>query len=335
MRQQAVRRSTKEDKDKVVNIEDLKRYRKRRQSAQKKAPQRRSVRYEDIDERPERAPQRPSRKPASGAYGLPVLFALLALLALAAVLGMNVFQVHDVDVVGNTTISREDIVQLSGIQMGESIFKINGGSVRAALQSNGMIEVNSIDRLYPDKIVLNITQRTPHGAIEYMGQYVIVDDQGIMLDRTDKLPAGHYPLIVGVPVKHTEKGKPVQSHDERSMEAMEAVLGALQKHNALITVAKADFTDLMNIRLETPDGMVVELGKPNEMDTKATWLSATIPQLASQGHTKGTLYLTGGKGPVYAPPGEAANAGDAADNGEDGDEGDQGGDSGTQQSGQT
>lgn len=322
MRQQAARRSTKEDK--VVNIEDLKRYRKRRQSAQKKAPQRRSVRYEDIDDNPEQAPQRYSRKPATGAYGLPVLFALLALLALAAVLGMNVFQVHDVEVVGNTSMSAEDIVQLSGVQIGESIFKINGSAVRTALQSDGMIEVNSINRVYPDKIVLNITQRIPHGAIEYMGQYVIVDEKGIMLKKTDKLPAGQYPLIVGVPVKHSEKGKPVQSHDERSMEAMDAVLGALQQHNALALITQADFTDLMNIRLQTPDGMIVELGKPNEMDSKATWLAATLPELASQGHTKGTLYLTGGKGPVYAPPAEATNENaNAADNADGGDAADQ------------
>lgn len=302
MRQQAARRATKEDK--VVNIEDLKRYRKRRQSAEKQAP-RRAPRYAD-DERDDLPPARHSRQAASGHYGLPALFALLALLALAAVLGMNVFQVHDVEVNGNTTVSAEDVVKLSGIEIGENIFKVNGSGVRTALQSDGLIEVKSISRVYPDKIVLDIVQRIPHGAISYMGRYVIVDDQGCVLDITDQLPAGQYPLIVGVPVKHSEKGKPVQSHDESSMQAMQVVLAALQQQNALKLIAQADFTDLLNVRLLTRDGMVVELGKPTEMQAKATWLSAALPELNSAGHTKGTLYLTGGKGPVYAPP-EAAS----------------------------
>ncbi len=296
MRQQAARSAERDDK--VVNIEDLKRYRKRRKAGRADEA-RRGQRQPEEREQPKN--RREHRGQPTGHYGLPVLFALLALLTLAVVLGMNIFQIHDVEVNGNETISAKDVVALSGIRLGDSIFKLDSAAVRDAIESNGLLEVEHITRVYPDKIVLDITQRIPHGAISYMGRFVIIDEKGCVLDIVDQLPAGQYPLIEGVSVKHSEKGKPVQGHDESAMEAMETVLSALQGQQALKLIAQADFRDLLNVNLLTRDGMVVELGKPTDMQTKATWLSAALPELNSAGHTKGVLYLTGGKGPVYAP----------------------------------
>jgi cell division protein FtsQ len=297
-----MRQQTARNDEKVIPLEELKRARDRRAASGRtaEAPRLKEVPRAGGQERQPRGQHNKRSQAKPGRFGLSALFVLLALLAAMVVMGMNIFKLREVEVKGNDTIRAKDIITLSGIKLGDNIFKVDTNKARENIERDGLLELLNIERIFPDKIRLNIHQRIPHGAIAYMGRFVIIDEKGCVLDARDELPAGQYPLITGMDIKHSEKGKPIQSNDAASLKAMETVLTALQKQQALSLIAQADFKDLLNIDLLTRDGMVVELEKPQDMDAKALWLSSTIPELRKQGHTKGVLYLTSAKGPVYA-----------------------------------
>jgi cell division protein FtsQ len=305
MRQQAARND-----EKVVSMDELKRARERRASTSRAVaePARPSTTaHRNFQEKQPKSQHAKQSQAKPGRFGLAALFVLLALLAVTVLMGMSIFQIHEVQVTGNSTISAQDVITLSGVRMGENIFKVDTVKVKGNIESDALLELVHIERVFPDKIRLDIRQRIPHGAIAYMGRFVIIDEKGCVLDTKDQLPAGQYPLVIGMDIKHSEKGKPVQSNDQASLDAMEAVLTALQKVQALPLIAQADFKDLLNITLLTRDGMVVELGKPTDMDAKAMWITSTIPELQKKGCTKGVLYLTSSKGPVYSASQDATN----------------------------
>ena len=303
MRQQPAR-----DDEKVVSIEELKRAREHRASVSRSAPEVVRLKPAARPDSQEKQPQHKQQHQVVGRFGLAALFALLALLALVVVMGMNIFQIREVQVKGNSTISAQDIIALSGIKLGENIFKVDTAMVKSNIESDSLLELSGIERVFPDKIKIEIRQRIPHGAIAYMGRYVIIDEMGCVLDIKDKLPAGQYPLLTGMDIKRGDKGMPVESHDQASLDAMGTVLSSLYKNKALLLIAQIDFKDLLNIRLLTRDGLVIELGKPTDLDAKAVWITSAIPELRQKGYTKGVLYLTSAKGPVYSATQESVDS---------------------------
>jgi cell division protein FtsQ len=229
-----------------------------------------------------------------------MLMAMLGLAAIAVVIGLNVFRIRNIDVKGNDTVSAQSIIALSGISVGENIFKANLPQARRNIESDPLLEVLGISRVFPDGISIEIRQRIPHGAIAYLGSYVIIDEKGFVLDVRDSLPAGQYPLVTGIEIQPSEKGKPLAGVDGVQLKTMYDLLTALYDNKAMQYVSEANLGNGGDIRLLTGEGMVIDLGKPTDLDRKAQWIACSVPELRSRGYTSGVLYITGADNPVYS-----------------------------------
>lgn len=269
----------------------------RRESAE--APKRR---YEDRFNTAEVARQHAREKPKSRA-GLYMLMLLLALVALAIVIGLKVFEVTTIDVTGNDTMTADNVIALSGISKGENIFKVNLGQAKKNLESDPLVEVLGIARIFPDKIRIDIRLRKPHGAVAYLGAYAVIDEKGFVLDVRQDLPAGQYPLITGVEIEPPAKGKPVTGLNSSATQVLEKLLTALYDNRAISCVSEADLSQPDSIRLMTAEGLRIEIGKPTDLEKKAQWIACSVPELRNKGYTTGVLYVTGTGSPVYSGAG--------------------------------
>lgn len=259
----------------------------------------------------------------SGHAGLQVLLILLGLLAIAAAIGLKVFEVQNIDVKGAETISKESIIALSGIGRGENIFKVSLGQARQNLESDPLVEVIGISRIFPDKIKIEIRQRQPHGAIAWLGSYVIIDEKGFVVDVRDSLPVGQYPLITGIDIEPSEKGKPLVGVTSGEKELMYKLLSALHDKKALQYISEVSLADTGRIIMLTGEGMQIDIGKPSDLDKKAQWIACSVPELRSKGYTTGILYVTGTNSPVFSAT-LATEANAPEQGGDVGGEGDEG-----------
>jgi cell division protein FtsQ len=232
--------------------------------------------------------------------GLYMLLVLLGLLAVGVLIGLNIFEIKAVEVKGNDTMTADSVIALSGISKGENIFKVNLGQARKNLESDPLLEVIGISRAFPDKIKIEVRQRKPHGAIAYLGTYVIIDEKGFVLDERADLPAGQYPLVTGIDIQPSVKGKKLVGVDDSKLKTMYGLLSALYDNKAMPYISEANIAKAEDIKLLTGEGMEIDLGKPTELAKKAQWIACTIPELRSKGHTSGVLYVTGANSPVYS-----------------------------------
>lgn len=246
--------------------------------------------------------------------GLYMLMLLLALLALAVLIGLKIFEITNIEVKGNETMTSESVIALAGISRGENIFKVNLGQARKNLESDPLVEVVGISRLFPDRIRIEIRQRKPHGAIAYLGSYIIIDEKGFVLDERPDLPAGQYPLITGIDIQPSEKGKKLAGVDNAKLQTMYKLLTALYDNKAMQYVSEANLSHDDDITLLTAEGLQIDVGKPTDLPKKAQWIACTVPELRTKGYTSGVLYVTGTNGPVFS-------ASDAGSEGQDGTKG--------------
>ena len=113
------------------------------------------------------------------------MFVSLCIIIVICVLGGAVFVVKDIDIArlegleNNTQIKDSDIIATTKISYGKSIFAISESKVVTNIESTyPTLKVRSIERVFPNKIIIKVIERVPMIAIRFKGgnEYLILDN---------------------------------------------------------------------------------------------------------------------------------------------------------------
>jgi len=104
------------------------------------------------------------------------------------------FTVKEIKVIGNRLLSNEEIIQLSMIKIGQSIFKVKGAIVRSRLMKSPWIEEVIIRKEPPNKVLINIKEAKPLALFEKKGKLFIIDKNGKILEEV-KIKTPFLPII--------------------------------------------------------------------------------------------------------------------------------------------
>lgn len=116
-------------------------------------------------------------------------FTSLAIILVAstiAVMLSPIFNIQTISVQGNNQISTDEIISLSGITMGENIFKIGKGKAKENIKQNAYIDKVTIQRNLPSEIQIIVTERVATFMIEKDNQYLYINNQGYLLELTSQ-----------------------------------------------------------------------------------------------------------------------------------------------------
>ena len=107
-----------------------------------------------------------------------------------------VFNVSNIQVVGNSKNTVDTYISLSKINVGNTnIFAFTNNGVKKNIKENPYVEDVVVKRKLPNTVELNITERTVAYQAEYLGKYIYLDSQGYILEiNEEKLSL---PLIIG------------------------------------------------------------------------------------------------------------------------------------------
>lgn len=106
-----------------------------------------------------------------------------------------VFNVTQIDVIGNEKIDKDTIISLSKIQMEENIYKNSSSRIKQNIKQEPYIEDVIIKRKLPNKIQINVKERMATYMLEYANSYAYINNQGYILEISEtKLDI---PIIMG------------------------------------------------------------------------------------------------------------------------------------------
>lgn len=204
------------------------------------------------------------------------LFAIT--LALLFVLQSALFAVSSVQLVGAQHLTEEDILDITGIAMGESLFNVDVRRAQERLLAHPRIEQATVRRRLPATIRVDVVERIPVAIMPHPEGFAALDAQGRILMLSDELKLP-YPLLTGFELTPSEN---VQ---------LGAVLHAPELHKAL-TVAAALPPELMasvaevgrvpqGLALRTRDGIVVLLGDTSQLEDKLQTFNDILRSLAA------------------------------------------------------
>lgn len=107
-----------------------------------------------------------------------------------------IFNIKEIKVLNNKIVNSEEIISLSQIQVGENLFKFTKKTVKHNIKENAYIQDLKIKRKIPNIIEIDIIEREPKYAIEFMGKYAYINTQGYILEIAEE--SKELPVIIGV-----------------------------------------------------------------------------------------------------------------------------------------
>ena len=192
-----------------------------------------------------------------------------------------IFNITNIEVVGNAKISSDTIISLSGLNINQNIFNFRTSDVVENIKQNAYIDKVEIDRNLPDELKITVTEREPTYMFTFGNAYVYINNQGYILEITSE--KGNFPMITGyqTPEEQIIEGNRLCTDDLqrledvlRIMEAARSVDGGVDK---LIT--QIDISDKSNYILTLEkEKKQVYLGDASNLGTKMLWINKLLEE---------------------------------------------------------
>jgi cell division protein FtsQ len=110
---------------------------------------------------------------------------------------MLLIKPDQIDVTGNRIVPREEIQKLFVGDRNKSILQIPLDTRRSQIQEVSWVEDASVQRILPNHLRVEITERTPIAFFRNGAELTLIDAHGVLLDR----PEGedfHFPIVTGL-----------------------------------------------------------------------------------------------------------------------------------------
>ena len=149
------------------------------------------------------------RRRRTGRQALHYLLILAVAAAIMAALSLTVFfKIETVEVTGLTKYAAEEVIQASGVQVGQNLFRVSEKKVNGLLtQQFPYIQEVTLKRSYPARLTLEVTQAQPLGAALTAAGYVLIGNNGRILEAGVDTVDPEVTIVTGMYLSDITEGR--------------------------------------------------------------------------------------------------------------------------------
>jgi cell division protein FtsQ len=128
---------------------------------------------------------------------------------------MLLIKPEQIEINGNHIVSRDAVLQQFVHDRGRSVLRVPLDARRNALEEISWIESATVQRILPNRLRVDLTERTPIAFLRNGNELALIDAHGVILDR----PRGEdlqFPIVTGLTenLPREERGKRMQTYQE-------------------------------------------------------------------------------------------------------------------------
>ena len=110
---------------------------------------------------------------------------------------MQLIKTDQIDVAGNHIVARESLVNIFYGDRGKSVLTVPLEERRDKIRDIKWVESASVQRILPNRIRVEITERNPIAFVRNGSEVALIDGHGVILDRPTDLDA-RFPIVSGI-----------------------------------------------------------------------------------------------------------------------------------------
>lgn len=234
------------------------------------------------------------------------LLVTAVVLAIAFILYSALFQVRTITVVGNSSITEQEIIRLSGLKKGQSSMTIDDESVMRKIEGNRYLRCTLVDVQW-DSVTIHVKEREPAAWINHNGMVVLLDNRGFVLEESLNAYTSYDNLVkvIGMNVRRCSLGQQIMLDSNTQLETYTQILVELKAMKGLDLLGELDMSSMDSIYLatrgEAEKRFYVRLGSEDSIHEKLRAFMITRDEVLRMNYTSGTIDVTDPGRPTYSP----------------------------------
>jgi cell division protein FtsQ len=229
-----------------------------------------------------------------------ILFLLLLAFTAAFLMTSTLFNIKTINVTGNNRVSQQEIIRLSGLTYQQNVFRINTKETMKNIFQSPYVEKIKIRRGLPNIINIDIIEREPIVLVPYVGSYLYVDSEGIVVEINSSVEGMNLPKINGLKFNTFKLGEEIKVEDKLQLTSVIKLINEIKKAGIIQEIAEINAENILNLKLKTKSGIKINLGDDSNINTKIPVAKAILQDLSSK-KLKGTVEMGHKGNPVFKP----------------------------------
>lgn len=206
-----------------------------------------------------------------------ILFIAIIAGIAAFLLVSPVFNINEISVSGNNKIQATEIESLSQLNIEQNIFRFSKETVKNNIKQNAYIDSVEIKRKLPNKIEINVTERTPAYQIKFGNAFAYIDEKGNILEINEedlKLP-----LITGYKTQAEDfkAGNMMQEEDVTKLDTVNSIIRVSKSNEIYDMITSIDITNDEEYKVEFKgEGKTAYLGDASNINDRILLLKEIL-----------------------------------------------------------
>lgn len=176
----------------------------------------------------------------------------------------EVFKVKEIRLEGMEQTDREDLVILSGIELGDALWKIPATDIEEKMKTHVLIKDALVVRVVPDIVNIRVWEREAGLLMANNGRFVVLDSEGVVMEVIRTLPEEHLSYYAG-----TTLDQPVYLGQKVVEKETQEVLAFQQKIPEEYRELVYEIEPMLNTwNIYLMDGLKISLGQDEQIGKK-------------------------------------------------------------------
>ena len=208
------------------------------------------------------------------------------------------FNIQEIIVRGNEQVSSQQIKKLAKVQNGDNIFSKLGIIMKVRLKQNGYIEDAKINKIYPNKLEIDVLERKKQFQVKMETEgYIYIDEQGYIIEYG--MEELQIPTIIGMDINKID----IENQHrlgENDLDKMENILQICEQFKNIdmankITQIQVKYEYVVSL---TNDGITINFGDATNLKNRMYYVNGILKKEAGN---KGTIYVNGNLNEGFSP----------------------------------
>ena len=187
------------------------------------------------------------------------------------------FNIKEINVTGNSKLSKEEIISLSELKTDENTFKVSKKNIKNKVKANAYIENVKIRRKLPDEVEIIVVERVATYMIPFANSYIYINNQGYMLEITSQ--KAEMPAIVGIstPEEELHEGQRLISEDLVKLGEVLQIMESANANELVDLITKIDISNRQDYILTLEkEKKAIHLGDVSNLSTKMAYVKKIL-----------------------------------------------------------
>lgn len=238
------------------------------------------------------------KKKNTGNIMISLTLLLMITIGMYTLLNSELFETKNIEIVGNTVISDDEIIKKLDIKVDKNIFMYNTNKMINKLNDNPYIEDVKIKRNIPSGLKITIKEKEIYAILRDGKDYCYIDNQANFIEQIKDIEKDD---IVKVDVSYIIEDNKVKFKDKEEKDTLIKLLDAIKECNLSKKINEINFEKSDIINIYTNDNIQIKLNKDNNIKYNISRSSAIMADLQKKSNNKGIVDLTYQNYAIYTP----------------------------------